>query len=66
MHASPKPLEKEEGAGRIRQLGGWRETLDSALINADCQARRRRVGEGGGEKTLGWHQMEQGLVKGQG
>lgn len=40
-----------------------RETLDSALINVDCEARK---GRRGGEERLGWHQMEPGLVKGQG
>lgn len=55
-----RALGKKKGErGGIKQRGG---ALDSALINVDCEARRRRrTLRPGGRKTLGLHQMEQGL-----
>lgn len=55
------PWKKERGERRNKAEGG---ALDSALINVDCEARRRRrrrTLRPGGRKTLGLHQMEQGL-----
>lgn len=59
---APALGKKEGGEKRNKAEGG---ALDSALINVDCEDRRRRrrttLLRPGGRKTLGLHQMEQGL-----